>query len=139
MDRITKERRSANMSRIRSRDTKPEMLLRKALWSRGVRGYRVHPKGITGKPDVAFIGKKVLVFVDGCFYHKCPDCFVAPSSNTGYWGPKLDRNQQRDAEVTTALESEGWTVVRVWEHEIEKDVQAAVSRIESATSQPAGR
>lgn len=120
------------MSRIRSKDTAPEMELRRALWRSGVRGYRVHPKTVSGKPDLAFLGKHVAVFIDGCFWHSCPTCFVAPSSNTDYWEPKLARNRERDNQVTNELESKGWRVVRIWEHEILKDLDCAVQRVRSA-------
>jgi len=132
MDRISKERRSANMSRIRSRDTRAEMALRRALWRSGLRGYRVHPKAIPGKPDIAYTAKRVAVFVDGCFWHSCPECFVAPTSNTAYWGPKLARNRERDQQTTDALTRTGWTVVRLWEHEIEKCMDEAVARVRGA-------
>jgi DNA mismatch endonuclease Vsr len=132
MDRITKSRRSANMSRIRSRDTEAEMALRRALWRAGVRGYRVHPRGVVGKPDIAFLGKRVAVFVDGCFWHACPACFVAPASNTDYWEPKIAGNQQRDADVSATLTTQGWTVVRVWEHEVKRNPSDAVGRVRDA-------
>lgn len=128
-DKITAERRSANMSRIRSRDTKIEMRLRKSLWASGVRGYRVHPKTVEGKPDIVWAGKRVAVFVDGCFWHGCATCFVAPTSNTDYWLPKIARNKERDAQVSSSLEGKGWMVVRLWEHEIERDIDGSVSRV----------
>ena len=133
-DKLTPDRRSANMSRIRSRDTKIEIRLRQALWANGTRGYRVHPKSIEGKPDIAFIGKRVAVFVDGCFWHGCEKCFVAPSSNVEYWQPKIARNRERDRRVTAALEAEGWLVLRVWEHEIESDIAGSVLRVQNAVS-----
>lgn len=132
MDTISQERRSENMRRIRSKDTKAEMVLRKALWSAGLRGYRVHPQRVTGRPDVAYVGKRLAVFVDGCFWHSCPRCFVAPKSNTTYWSTKLARNQGRDLEVTEALRKEGWTVLRVWEHEVEEQLDDVIQRIRAA-------
>lgn len=114
-DRISKEQRSKVMSSIRSKDTVPEITLRKALWARGLR-FRVHygPEKI----DIAFPSRKVAVFVDGCFWHGCPEHSHMPETNVGYWGPKLVRNKERDAATTRKLESEGWKVVRVWEHEV---------------------
>lgn len=138
MDKISKGRRSYNMSRIRSRDTRIELALRRALWARELRGYRVHPSGLPGKPDVVFTRWRVAVFVDGCFWHACEECFVAPSSNTSYWRPKIERNVERDREVDTTLAQAGWTVVRVWEHEIERDLSGAVDAIAAALGRPPG-
>jgi DNA mismatch endonuclease (patch repair protein) len=138
MDKISEDRRSHNMSRIRSRDTRIELALRRALWADGARGYRVHPRTIPGKPDLAFGRWKVAVFVDGCFWHACEECFVAPSSNVGYWGPKIEHNVERDQEVGRVLTAAGWRVVRVWEHEIEDDVHTASSRVTAALA-AAGR
>jgi len=133
-DKLTPQRRSANMSRIRSRNTKPELLLRRALWASGCRGYRVHPSGVEGKPDLAFIGAKVAVFVDGCFWHGCPACFVAPSSNQAYWEPKIRTNRERDERVTASLTAAGWTVVRTWEHELEADASTCAIRVAELVS-----
>lgn len=128
-DKIPAERRSYNMSRIRAADTGVEMILRRELRARGVRGYRVHPKGLPGKPDIVFTRWKVAVFVDGCFWHACERCFVAPSSNTDYWRTKIARNVTRDREITAALRHVGWRVLRIWEHEIEEDLDGAASRV----------
>lgn len=132
MDRISEERRSYNMSRIRSSDTSIEMRLRRAVWARGLRGYRVHPKGVPGKPDLSFQRWRIAVFVDGCFWHACDRCFVPPSSNTAYWQSKIAKNVERDARVRRSLEEAGWHVVRIWEHEIEEDVAAAAAAVELA-------
>lgn len=124
-DIYTPEKRSEIMSKVRSKDTSPEIRLRKALWAAGIR-YRKHygPHRI----DLAFPEKKVAVFVDGCFWHGCPIHATTPKSNGDYWIPKLERNKQRDRERTAALEAEGWTVIRVWEHEI-KNPETVVNRI----------
>jgi DNA mismatch endonuclease (patch repair protein) len=119
------------MSRIGSRDTKPELLLRKVLWKRGLRGYRVHAR-LPGRPDLAWSRGKVAVFVDGCFWHGCPVCGDGrtPTSNTGYWNSKLLMNRQRDARRTRELEGMGWRVLRLWEHEVLKDTPGAARRVE---------
>jgi DNA mismatch endonuclease (patch repair protein) len=140
MDRIDAQRRSANMSRIRSTDTTVELILRRALWLAGLRGYRVHSKSIPGRPDVAYTRLKVAVFVDGCFWHGCPECYVPPSSNTEYWTEKIQRNRRRDTEVTQELTEAGWAVIRIWEHEVRNDPGAAMLRVQSAlTSRSPGR
>ena len=81
------------MSANRAKDTKPELLLRQALWQSGHRGYRLHHKKIPGRPDITFVGKKVAIFVHGCFWHRCPKCaYTLPKNNTAFWQAKFDRN-----------------------------------------------
>lgn len=116
------------MSRIRGKNTSPEMKLRKMLWESGLRGYRVHYK-LPGKPDIVFTRKKVVVFVDGCFWHKCPVCFRPPETNAEFWNEKLQKNVERDLKVTKELEDLGWTVLRFWEHEVKKTPEDVVARI----------
>ncbi len=136
MDVHDKATRSFNMSRIRSRDTKPELRLRKLLWARGVRGYRIHSK-LPGKPDLAWSRAKVAVFVDGCFWHGCTKCGDgrAPSSNTSYWDAKRLGNKQRDARRTKELQQLGWRVLRLWEHEVLKESLRSAKRVEKLLSQ----
>lgn len=105
------------MASIRSQDTKPELLLRKALWRLGAR-YRLHYRVANVRIDIAFPGSKLAVFVDGCFWHGCPEHYRRPPGGNPYWVAKLKRNQARDARNTDALSFEGWAVVRYWEHEI---------------------
>lgn len=104
------------MSRQRRRDTAPELALRRALHALGVR-YRVHPAGLPGRPDVVLTRAKVAVFVDGCFWHRCPEHAVAPKANAEWWREKLAHNVERDREVDRRLQQLGFEVVRVWEHE----------------------
>jgi len=125
MDKISKEKRSKVMSAIRSEDTKPEMLLRKALWAKGLR-YRVHYG--KEKIDIAFPSIRLAVFVDGCFWHGCPQHSHLPKSNESYWHPKLKKNIERDLEKEKRLRSEGWHIIRLWEHEI-SDPGSAADRI----------
>ena len=116
--------RSYNMSRIRSKDTKPEEIVRKFLFSKGLR-YRKNDNRYPGKPDIVLPKYRTVIFVHGCFWHShegCPD-FVQPKSNHNYWQPKLERNKQRDAEHKTALETSGWCVITVWECELKKSVR----------------
>src|SRR2546425_4042314 len=88
--------------------------LRKALWAEGLRGYRLHNKNVPGTPDVVFAPEQLAVFVDGCFWHGCPDCYREPKSRTEYWRMKVQRNKDRDANVNTACVTKGWRVVRLW-------------------------
>jgi len=112
-------------------ETRPELALRRALHSRGLR-YRVHlpvPGAPRRRIDVAFTRARLAIFVDGCFWHGCPEHGRVPSRNGDWWRWKLRRNMERDAETTALLQANGWTVVRVWEHE---DVAVAVGRVVQA-------
>lgn len=122
--------KSEQMARVRGVDTGPEMILRRALWHAGLR-YRVRPN-VLGRPDLAFIGCKVAVFVDGCFWHGCEVHYKAPATNVAFWSEKIARNKQRDRDVETELGMLGWTVLRYWEHEVEDDLASVVDRIRSA-------
>jgi DNA mismatch endonuclease (patch repair protein) len=105
------------MSAIHSRNTIPEVTLRKALWARGFR-FRVHYG--KEKIDIAFPSNKLAVFVDGCFWHRCPIHSHLPKSHEDYWHPKLKKNIERDQAKNNRLESEGWKVLRFWEHELQE-------------------
>lgn len=108
------------MSRIRSKDTKPELALRRALHRLGLR-YTLGNKQLAGKPDLVLPRHKAAIFVHGCFFHRHPACNIAttPKSNTAYWQEKFDRNVNRDARVRAELESQGWRVFTVWECEVQ--------------------
>ena len=123
-DNHSPQMRSYNMSRIRSKDTKPEELVRKYLFSRGLR-YRKNDKRYPGKPDMVFPKYKTAVFINGCFWHSHQGCsdFVMPKSRVGYWQEKLGRNKQRDSAHISALETQGWRVITVWECELKKAVR----------------
>ena len=128
----TKEQISYNMQQVKNKDSKIEVLLRKELWSRGLR-YRKNVNRIYGKPDIVFIGKKIAVFCDSEFWHgynweKRKKDF---KSHQEFWIPKIERNMERDAEVTAKLESEGWTVLRFWGNEIKKNVSACADLIQN--------
>lgn len=108
------------MKANRRRDTKPELALRRLLHAAGYRyrvDYRIDlPGGSRVRPDIVFTKRKVAVFVDGCFWHGCPEHGVAPKTNQAYWGPKLERNIERDRRTGEHLEAAGWRVIRIWEH-----------------------
>ena len=129
-DVFSKEVRSAVMSRIRSKNTTSEILVRKELWRRGYR-YRIH-YSLQGKPDLVFIRERLAVFIDGCFWHKCPKCYIEPKSNRDYWIPKIQRNVDRDKSNTRLLKRKGWSVLRIWEHEVKSCLSVSVQRIETA-------
>lgn len=130
--------RSAVMSRIRGKDTEPEVLLRRALWKRGLR-YRKNARTPVGRPDIVIASKKVAVFVDGCFWHGCPEHYVRPRSRTEFWAAKLRENVERDRRQVRELEALGWIVCRVWEHEVFDEVDSAADRLAAAVRDRGGR
>jgi len=115
----TKEIRSFNMSQIRSKNTKPEMLVRKFFFSNGYR-YRLHKKGLPGKPDLVFAKHKKVIFVNGCFWHGHQNCkyFVIPKTRTEWWLDKINTTKQKDEENIINLETEEWKVFTIWECEL---------------------
>ena len=129
----TKEQISFNMQQVKNKDSKIEVLLRKELWSRGIR-YRKNVNRIYGKPDIVFIGKKVAVFCDSEFWHgyNWEERKKDFKSHQEFWIPKIERNMERDAEVTAKLESEGWTVLRFWGNEIKKNTAQCADVVEQA-------
>lgn len=129
MDQFTKEKRSEIMRSVRTQDTAPEIRLRRALWRAGLR-YRTRTRIENAKPDVAFLRKRVLVFVDGCFWHGCPLHYTKPAENAAFWSAKIEKNRARDARNNQNLESKGWTVLRFWECEVEKELDRVVGRIQ---------
>jgi DNA mismatch endonuclease, patch repair protein len=119
------------MQSNRSRDTAPEMALRRALHRLGFR-YRVATRPIPDlrrTADIVFTRRRVAVFLDGCFWHGCPDHHRKPNQNSQYWGPKITRNVERDLDTTAQLTSAGWTVLRFWEHEDLPDVVTAITAV----------
>lgn len=129
----TAEQISNNMRQVKSKDSKIEILLRKELWSRGLR-YRKNVTSIYGKPDVAFIGKKIAVFCDSEFWHgyNWEERKNDFKSNQEFWIPKIERNMERDREVTAELERQGWIVLRFWGRDIQKNLQQCADIIEKA-------
>lgn len=133
MSSKTPEQISYNMSKVKNKGSKIEVMLRKELWSRGIR-YRKNAKTVFGHPDIVFKGKKVAVFCDSEFWHgydweKRKNDF---KSHQEFWIPKIERNMQRDVEVTSELEEQGWTVIRFWGNEIKVDVANCAGVIQKA-------
>ena len=133
MDKLTPEQRHKNMQAIKSKDSNIEVLLRKELWNRGLR-YRKNVKTVFGHPDIVFVRKKIAVFCDSEFWHgydwdkRKNDI----KSNREFWIPKIERNIQRDQEVTAMLEASGWTVLRFWGKDISKHCNDCADIIEAA-------
>lgn len=125
MDKLTPEARSRNMSSIRSRDTSPELVVRRFLHGQGLR-FRLHVRRLAGKPDLVFVGRRACLFVHGCFWHGCPHCIDGTrrvKSNATYWSEKVAGNRARDERHQASLKREGWTVIVIWECEIPKEGQ----------------
>lgn len=131
MSTKTKEQISHNMRQVKSKDSQIELLLRKELWARGLR-YQKNVSGITGKPDIVFKGKKVAVFCDSEFFHgyDWENKKDEIKSNRDFWISKIERNIQRDKEVTSCLESDGWIVLRFWGKDIKKELKKCADCIE---------
>ena len=125
---------AAVMRGNRGKNTRPELTLRSALWSAGLRGHRVNVGGLPGRPDIVVKRARLAVFVHGCFWHRCPACNLPlPRANRDYWEAKLNRNVTRDLQNRANLEDDGWVVIEVWECELSTGasgiIQDVVSRI----------
>jgi DNA mismatch endonuclease (patch repair protein) len=118
------------MTRVRTRDTAPELALRRSLWRIGIRGWRLHPRRVYGKPDLAWIGRRVAVFVDGAFWHGHPDYYWGQSGE--FWDAKIERNRARDRRVDEELDAAGWRVLRLWDFEVERDPDECARRVAKA-------
>ena len=118
------------MSANKAKDTKPEVAFRKALWQQGIKGYRLNWKKAPGRPDIAFPGKKVAIFINGCFWHRCPTCnYPLPKHNTDFWKAKFDRNVARDQNKVIQLEGSGWQVITIWECELKESTANAIEKV----------
>ncbi len=124
VDVHTKEQRSYNMSQIRSKNTKPELKIKEQMKKEGFN----FQSDVYGNPDFINFIKKTVIFVDGCFWHKCPSCFKMPSTNKNFWKGKINKNVIRDMEVTKNYKESGWKVIRIWEHDIKsKDTKKFIN------------
>lgn len=121
-DSLTPQQRSVQMSLVKCRDTKPEMIVRKLVFAMGYR-YRLHDRRLPGKPDLVFVGLRKIIFVNGCFFHRHSRCGLArlPKSNQDFWVPKLEGNKLRDRKNLRTLQRMGWKVLVVWECELKTE------------------
>lgn len=129
--------RSALMARIRGQNTGPELALRKVLWRNGLR-YQLHHRIEGARPDIVFPRSRVAVFIDGCFWHGCPEHYVRPRSKPDFWAHKLLSNVLRDRAQTVTLEQRGWTILRYWEHDVAcrpEELAAEISQIVQSKGQ----
>lgn len=124
VDTVDKDTRSRIMARVRGKDTRPEMVVRRLVFGSGYR-YRLHDRSLPGRPDLVFPGRRKVIFVHGCFWHghDCPRGSRLPKANADYWRMKVERNRERDAANAAKLEAEGWSVLVIWECQLGNDEQ----------------
>lgn len=130
-DNLTREKRSKVMASIRGKNTKPELIIRKRIWAAGKR-YRIHDRSVSGIPDISNKRKKVAIFIDGCFWHGCNECYKEPLTNTLYWQSKILRNKERRTRVVEELRIKNWTILEFWEHQVIQDPSSIVTMIGGA-------
>lgn len=137
MDRISPEARSRNMSRIRGKDTAPEMIVRRLLHRLGYR-FRLHAAALPGRPDIVFPGRSCALFVHGCFWHRHTGCRYArmPTTRTGFWSDKFEANVKRDTAAVEALEHSGWRVLTVWECETRQLPESLAAKLQTFLGPP---
>lgn len=126
-DRITREQRSQVMKSIKGQSLL-ENEVSKALWHKGVR-FRKNVRSLFGNPDISIKKYKIVIFIDSCFWHACPIHGNTPKSNTDFWKDKLKRNKERDLEVSAYYNDKGWSVIRIWEHELKDDFDGVIEKL----------
>lgn len=139
MDTLTPDERSERMSRVRHKDTKPEMIVRRLVHGMGYR-YRLHGRDLPGKPDMVFRSRRAVIFVHGCFWHRHPNCGLArlPKSRTDFWVQKLEANRQRDLRNQERLLELGWRVLVVWECEL-RDLEGTGDKLKGFLNNESGK
>lgn len=133
MDTITKKQRSKIMSSIKAK-SHLEDIVTKELWHKGIR-FRRNVKSLKGTPDIAIKKYQIVIFIDSCFWHCCPEHFRMPKSNLEYWEKKFNRNKEHDEEVTAFYLEQDWMIIRIWEHEIKQDFDGVVNKIAEAINE----
>ncbi len=131
--RATSEAVSKSMRGNKSKNTSPELLLRKLIYADGIRGYRLHVKKLPGTPDIVFTKKKLALFIDGCFWHRCPKCDLPlPKSNSDFWRMKFEKNVERDITKKKKLRALKWRCIVIWECELKTDRLKVMNKIRKA-------
>jgi len=128
MDTVSKEKRSETMRAVKSKNSNMELFVRRELYKRGYR-YRANVSKLFGKPDIVFRKRKLVIFLDSCFWHGCRYHCRMPASNRTYWKAKIERNRKRDKEVFGYYKKDGWKVLRFWEHKIKKSPEKVMEKI----------
>ena len=129
-DNVSREKRSKIMSSIKGKNTKPEIIVRKLLWAQGIR-YRIHNRKVFGTPDISIKKQKLAIFIDGCFWHGCSNCYKAPKTNSKFWKDKLEYNKHRRTIVRHELRKNDWKILEFWEHQVSKEPDKVIKRIVS--------
>jgi DNA mismatch endonuclease (patch repair protein) len=123
---------SKTMSAIKSKNTTPEILIRKALWANRIKGYRLHRNNLPGKPDISFNGIRKAIFINGCFWHRCPNCNLSlPKNNMHFWQSKFNSNVERDRIKIHELSKLGFSSITIWECQIRNDITFCISKIKT--------
>lgn len=130
MDKLTNEQRSRNMKAVKSKGTKLEERVNKELWKRGIR-YRKNNKNLYGKPDLSIQKYKIVIFIDSCYWHGCEHHGSISATNREFWVNKINRNKERDNEVTEYYQEKGWNILRIWEHDLKTDFRGTIDTIEN--------
>jgi len=133
-DKRSPKPKSETVSKVmranRPENTKPEIALRKKLWQNGLSGYRLHYKKAAGKPDIAYVSKKIAIFVHGCFWHRCPDCDLPmPKTNIDFWEQKFRKNKERDERKIKELKTAGWKVFIIWECQLKQQSEKLIRQL----------
>ena len=127
-DNVSRQRRREIMQAVRSQNTSLERMVRRELWRRGIR-FRTNVKDLPGKPDIAIKKLKVVIFIDSCFWHGCPEHGRIPKSNITFWSTKIAHNMERDRQITDEYKAQGWQVIRVWEHDVVKHFSETIEKL----------
>jgi len=135
-DTVDSATRSRIMSHVRAKNSTSELALRRGLWAAGIRGWRCHVRSVQGTPDLAWRGRKIAVFVDSAWWHGHESRW-RPGRLPEWWDKKIQKNRERDAFVSHALRERGWVVLRIWDFEIERDLEGCIRRVSEALSGPA--
>ncbi len=128
MDKLTKEQRRKNMQAVKNKNSKIENLVCNALWNKGIK-YRRNVASLHGKPDIAIKKYKIAIFIDSCFWHKCPVHYKIPAVNIKFWDKKITGNMLRDEEINTYYRMNNWNIIRIWEHQLKNDFENTIDEI----------
>ncbi|SHL13555.1 very short patch repair endonuclease [Alicyclobacillus tolerans] len=127
-DNVSRRRRSEIMSAVRSNNTSLELRVRRELWRRGFQ-FRTNVKDLPGKPDIAIKKLKLVIFIDSCFWHGCPEHVRMPKSNVEYWTTKIEKNKTTDKTITEHYQAMGWHIVRIWEHDVKSNFENTMDKL----------
>ena len=136
-DKVSKEQRRKNMQAVKNKYSKIENLLCSVLWKNNIR-YRRNVKTLVGKPDIAINKYKIVIFVDSCFWHKCPIHYKCPETNKAFWDEKITRNMLRDEQINKFYKGHNWNILRIWEHQLKNNYEETIESVLSFINQVKG-